>query len=697
MPAIEDSIRPDGRSISNVFPEKSDKNPVRRLTLLLGAVLSLAFSVEAQDSQPTVTASRSLDSLSLEELMQIKVQTAALHPQALQDAPASVTIITAEDIRKYGYRTLGEALSGVRGFYVSNDRTYTSVGVRGFDLPGDYDSHVLVMVNGHNMTDHIFQFNLFFGNDFPVDMNLIKQIEIIRGPSSALYGSNAVFATINIITKSPDEAGPLALTVDVGSFGEKKVQIEESASLGGVKILFSGSLYNNTGQSSLYFPQFDTPQNNSGVAIDMNGEKGYHLFANAAWRDWTVVASFADHDIIQPISWGNTIFNDRGTNVNDQRDFIDVAYEHQVGGGTLRWRTYYDSYYCNGRYDYALSDGSGIEDNHQSLLGDWVGTQLTYRFRPSPAGDFTVVAEGTIDLRMRMTDADITPVPFQFANSDNRDRTIAFVVQDEKKLSTRWTLDLGLRFDRSGFGQNSVSPRAALLYQRSDWTYKLLYGRGFRDPSVFQLFYSDGLSAANNPSLYPETADTVEIDVERKLGKRMNLQASAYGYQLRDFLEGVILQDGLLQYQNLGTVEAEGLDLEINGRPWGWLDATASYAVQHARGDGGDNILANSPMHLAKLRFAVPLGQKFDLSSSMQYESSRETLANNALPPVYIADFTLTSKHLLGDFDVRLGVRNALNTGYSDPVALFPTVDSMPRPGRSFFLELIPHRTRQGY
>src|ERR1700685_1763166 len=124
--------------------------------------------------------------------MQVQVVGAALHPQTLQDAPASVTVITAEDIRKYGYRTLGEALASVRGFYATNDRTYETIGVRGFNLPEDYDSHVMVMVNGHNMADNIFDYMLFFGNGFPININLIKQIEIIRGPSSALSGSNAI-------------------------------------------------------------------------------------------------------------------------------------------------------------------------------------------------------------------------------------------------------------------------------------------------------------------------------------------------------------------------------------------------------------------------------------------------------------------------------------------------------------------------
>ncbi len=78
----------------------------------------------------------------------------------------------------------------------------------------------------------------------------------------------------------------------------------------------------------------------------------------------------------------------------------------------------------------------------------------------------------------------------------------------------------------------------------------------------------------------------------------------------------------------------------------------------------------------------------------MQYESSRWTLAGNSLKPVYLADFTLTSKHLLRDFDVRLGLRNAFNTSYSDPIALNPIVDTMPQPGRTFFVELIAHRAR---
>jgi len=562
--------------------------------------------------------------------------------------------------------------------------------VRGFSLPGDYDSHILFMVNGHNIADNIFDYMLYVGNEFPIDMDLIKQIEIIRGPGSALYGSNAMFATINIITKPPGEAPTLALTTDLGSFGEKKGQVTATASFGSAKLLFSGSVYNNAGESPLFFPSYNTPQTNYGEAIHMTGEKGYHFFSTLAWRNWTITAAFAGDSRIQPISWGPTIFNDPGTKFDDQRNFIDAAYERKIAGGTLRWRTYYDSFHFEGRGDYALANGA-VEDNRQSEMGDWVGTQLTYRTRPFFAGEITLGLEGDIDIRSFLTDYDMSPVPIEYLNTSHPDRSLALFVQDEKKLSKRWTLDVGVRIDKARLHRDFASPRAALIYQRSEWTYKFLYGRSFRNPSAFQLFYGDGIADAANPVLRPEWTDTVEVDAERKLGKRMNLQVSAYGYELHDFLLGVYLPDGLLQYQNSGLIRAQGLELEINGRPTNWLETTMSYAIQRARDDSG---LENSPRHLAKVRLALPLGRKFDLSSGMQYESSRWTLAGNSLKPVYLADFTLTSKHLLPDMDVRFGIRNAFNLSYSDPIALNPAVDSMPQPGRTFFLELIAHGAR---
>src|SRR5574341_62694 len=102
---------------------------------------------------------KDLRGLTLEELMEIEVQTvvsASRYRQKVSEAPSSVTIITAEDIRKFGYRTLADILRSVRGFYTTYDRSYHYLGVRGFGRLGDYNTRILLLVDGHRMNDAIY-------------------------------------------------------------------------------------------------------------------------------------------------------------------------------------------------------------------------------------------------------------------------------------------------------------------------------------------------------------------------------------------------------------------------------------------------------------------------------------------------------------------------------------------------------------
>lgn len=620
--------------------------------------------------------------------MDIKVEGAALHPQTLQEAPASVTVLTGEELYRYGYRTLGEALSSVRGFYTSNDRTYRTVGVRGFGLPGDYASRILVMVNGHNMADNVFDSMLWFGVDFPIDMALVKRIEIIRGPSSALYGSNGIFATLNIITKTPEEAGASQVAFEVGGFGEKKVQMNTAVPLGSnAKALISGTVFNNAGESPLWFPQIASDQ---GRALRVDSESGYHFFSMLAWRNWSITTVLSRRNKIQPISWGDTVFNDRGTKVMEPISYVEAVYTRERQNRTLRWRTYYNSAHLRGRFDYPLNPG--VEDNRTCSCGDWIGTQLSYRFDVGRFGTVTAGTEAKVDLKVLQSSSDVSPIPREFVNINERDRSLAFFAQHELSLSPFWKLDTGIRLDMSAYRRSFVSPRAALVFQPSAaWSYKLLYGRAFRNPSAFHLFYGDGMSATANPGLRPENADTVEVNVARTIGEHWNVLAAGYSYWLRDFLAGAYTSTGLLQYQNLGGAHATGVEFELSGRPSRWLDTTANYSFQRSTDQLTQAKLPNSANHQAKIRFAGPLGPKLYASSSMQYFRSRLTLARQSLDPVYLADFTISSHRLSRLFDIQAGIRNAFNRHYFDPIALNTRVDSMQQPGRVLFLNLIAH------
>src|SRR5690348_2552756 len=154
------------------------------------------------NSSPSTVPPGLMD-LSLEELTTLKVTLvygASKHEQTEAEAPSSVSIVTADEIKKSGYRTLADILNSVRGVYITYDRSYSYLGLRGFSRPGDYGGRILILVDGHRVNDVLYD-SAFNGTDFILDVDLIERVEIIRGPGSSLYGNNAFLAVVNVITR----------------------------------------------------------------------------------------------------------------------------------------------------------------------------------------------------------------------------------------------------------------------------------------------------------------------------------------------------------------------------------------------------------------------------------------------------------------------------------------------------------------
>lgn len=630
---------------------------------------------------------------SLEDLGNIKVSSASLHEQSLQDAPASVTVITAEEIRKHGYRTLAEALSFVRGFYLSYDGTYNLVGLRGFGVPGDWDRRVILLINGHSTMDNIFDMNCFYGQDFPLDMSLIQRIEVVRGPNSALYGSNGVLAVINIITQNPKSGSGGMVRMETGSLGEKKLQTSVGIPLGNeAAMMLSASAFNDSGAQSIYFPQLAEAESNNAVANRMDGQRGYHLFADATWRNWELMAVLGDRVKIQPISWGLPIFNDRGTRAEDSRGFVDLSYTKSwENDREFRWRVFYDAYRYRGTYRYSLEDA--IEDNRERDYGDWIGSQVSYRRRALGPGSITIGADFKGDLRALQNAYDVQPEPKEFLRVNRRDLASGVFAQQEWSLGRRWKLDLGGRFDWTHYRSSSFSPRGAVIFQPSSKsTYKFLVGRGFRNPSAYEMFFDDGgISARQNTSLRPETASSFEFVAERRLPFGLEALASVYRYRLDDVIVPVYVDEGVQQFQNLNRVNASGVEFEIAGRPSAHINLLGSFAIQRAISQNR-SVLPNSPGQIGKLRVEVPIwGERFVLGAGMQYSGERRTLGRAMLPPLFLPQITLHSRRLLEPFEFTAGIRNLSNTRYSEPVALSDVFDTLPQPGRTFYVSVVWH------
>ena len=611
------------------------------------------------------------------------VEAAALHAQTLQEAPANVTLITAADIRRYGYRTLNDALSAVRGFFSSYDRIYHYMGVRGFSLPGDYNTRFLVMLNGHPLTDQVYNANSYFGQDLGIDMDLVERIEIIRGPSSALYGSNGILATINIVTRSPVDAAPLRLSTEADSLGEKKAIATGSFYLGaGANLLASASIFYN-GSTTLDFP--------GGVRVNgIDGETGYHTFANLVWHNWSFTAYFTGRTKQPPVPWGEgAVMFQRGDYVRDSRNFAEADYTASAGPGKLRLQFYYDQYRYDDRFYYPLDDGS-LLDQRSIARGDSLGTRATWQAEVPHLGELSAGAEFGGDLRNLQQDHTASPQVTWLPAISHPDLAGAAFLQQQWKIVPALTLYAGLRYDRSYLYGGDFSPRLAAVWQQSDkTTFKLVYGQPYRKPSAFENYYTDGgLAFLANGHLRPETGESVEASVERKLISGLTLIVNGYDYLLRNIIEANYLADGVSICENTGTARSRGVEFELDGHAGDRLEAGGSYSFQTAvrNSQTPDNL----PSHLAKFRAATPLARRrLWLGTSFQYMSARETFSNTRVRPVALADFTLTTERLHPSFDVQVGVRNLAGWRYSDPVAL--GLDQMPADGRSIFVKLIYH------
>jgi outer membrane receptor for ferrienterochelin and colicins len=682
------------------FALRSDETIVGRF-ICLAVCLSCAVICRAQESSAEMPDAATKPEAVLFDPLPV-VEGASLHTQSLMEAPASVTVITDEDIRRRGYRTVDEALADVRGFYITSDRAYSYLGVRGFSIPGDENTRLLVLVDGHSITENIYGSSGLLAQDFGVDLDLILRIEIIRGPSSALYGSNGMFATINIVTKSPAESRPLRASVETGSFGERKLEVSTSRYLGGgVNLLISASVFNDDGPS-LYFPEFDSAATNYGRASGADGERGYHAFANLIWRNWSFIGTVGDRLQNVPTAWYGTVFNDSGTWVQDERGFVEAAYQRDLPGDRqIRWRTYYDQYRSENRFDFqgdnpfALAfdpSAAGVYavDARNGANGDWLGSQLTDRFRVPHLGFLTIGGEGTWDLRASQFGREVWPTRQDLLVVNRLDRKAAAFFQQEVELSSRWKLYLGGRLDGSRYHGVSFSPRFAVIYQPSpSVAWKLLYGNAFRNPSQFEEFYADGVSRVGNPSLRPEHLESWEGIYERQLAKRFTVLGNAYYYDLDHWIIAAPVGDGLTQFQNTSSISAAGIEVEATAEITKRVRADASLAVQNLLNPSSGTSV-NSPARVGKFLLDAPLFRdRFSASAALQYLSARRTLAGNSVGSEYLVNLSLASRGLLpAGFEAQFGIRNLLNWHYSDPAEVPQMMDTVPQDGRSFFVRI---------
>jgi iron complex outermembrane receptor protein len=659
--------------------------------------LLLLFLGMSQTAWCEVSAER-YHGLSLEELLNTEVVTAAKHSQKLGDAPSTVTVITADQIQRSGKATLAELLKGVAGMDVlyASERKF-AVTARGLS-GGTYSKRILFLVNGRPINQPSSG-EAYVG--FPIALNDIKQVEIIRGPGSSLYGGNAFAAVVQIILKAPGDYARLTeTTLSYGSYDRINGAVGIGKKVGNFGLAASASYlaFDEDGIWNKWYGLNSMPDDLE--AYDLKGrvdyktlsvEGGYGHFEMPEGEkgQYTSTTSYmryeADHLAFGQAQWSPTLTKTISLNVRAYyNDFQVDKYDlyNQPGqikdaktGALLRayeagdrrwWKTPSDQNSWGGAVQVDWTPNSS-----NRMIGgvDYLGQSIDQK---------TLLAtNGSYD-------------PSQAYYADKSLSAVGAFVQDEQTFfDSRLIVTGGVRYDKYSDFDPSFSPRLSAIYKLDARAQlRATYGKAFRIPSLAEYYYSlyQLGKLGLDWKLVPERIHTFELAAGYTDAKSQ-FMVEITGF--RNEVPNMIMNTSdrieerfpmLYFYYNFDRkVVSQGVELEVEKGLGAHLKARANYTYQRARDEDG-NPMVEAPENKFNIE-ATALWGDFSANASLGYVGSRYDRyyfaryvdltraqiehATAKLPSYQVVDMRL-SWRLHDHVSLELAARNLLDEKYFD-------------------------------
>jgi outer membrane receptor for ferrienterochelin and colicins len=630
------------------------------------------------------------------------VKAASKSLVSLDEAPASTTIITAEEIRAFGYTTLAEALVGIRGFFASDDRVYTRLGIRGFLVPGDTNTRVLILWDGHPMNE-VWSGETYAARELNVDLGEVERIEVVRGPGSALYGTGAFLGVINLVPRQTLGRRTVEATGAVGALGSWRGHVAGAVQSGASRsAIFSASMYGASGART-------TDLGADGLAFGSDDERASNASAKASWGPWSLVAYYNQRQKSIPTTEFGTVLNHSGTGVLDARGFAELRYERDLSdSSSLSVRAYYDASRYRGNWVYADQDQSsssvgGLQANPvlvetETGRADWIGAEARYRFSLLDNNQLTMGAEAQGRLRV---DEQLVGGPPGPPLPAKRRMLLSPYLLDEWRLHPRILLSAGLRVDKYlDVDIIPVSPRLALiLWPYSGGLTKIVAGEAFRAPNVYELYYGDRTQL---PALHlnPETITTIEVEHSHNINQEVRVTLAGYYNRIRQLV--MLVPDAgsfsacgaprepkpCVVFQNAQeALRALGAEAELRWQAGQYALLDLSYAYVALMGNF-PSIEAQTPSHLASARLMLPIYQSsIRLAAQATYQSARRSPELRA--PT--GEALLVGFAISGEYEhlrYFAGVTNLLDVNYALPAGSGTGISTVPQYGRSFLIEV---------
>ena len=581
-----------------------------------------------------------------EELLNTEIITAAKLAHQISGAASAVSVVTAQDIRVYGYRTLDDILSSMRGLHLAHDYQYGYLGGRGYSDPGDYAGRITLLIDGYSAADNFFG-QSFFGQDGFLDVELIDRVEYIPGGGSSDYGGGAFLGVVNIITKKGSDFNGTQVALDHASHNTQKQRVTWGQKYdNGAEVLLSASSYNSSGRDIVIGPAV-------GTLGKVGEESSQRLFVKGSYQGWTLTSAVVQ----RPVG----ILGAPGETATDTSGFTSLKFDTELSS-----KLKLSAHAYAGQYLYGANFGIDYPNDLQFSTGRWRG--LNAKLVSTAFDQHTLVAgfEFRDDYRQSYI------INFADWYVDTSRQTFSLYAYDDIALSSTLQFNLGLRHDRRNNDTSSTSPRAALIYTpQAGSVFKLSSGIAHMQPT------------ADRESVgWPfriEQVYTHELVWEQRLSPATRLTSSVYRYDIDQRM-----QDS----PNDGKLFTKGAEFELEHLWPGGSQLRASYAWQQARNQD-DLVPVNSPKHNAKLNFTTPLiGERLRLGMELQYLGSRLGYDGLEVPSTTVTNLALTSKNWWPDWQFSLSLRNAFDSSYADVQTPGYVTSSFPRDGRNLWLQI---------
>lgn len=718
---------------SNFFKNKPISGKILPLQIIAVLMISVSASV--------VTASDEMDdffSMSPEQLANVSVSIASGTAKPVYQSAAVTSVITAEQIKAMGATELSQVLETVPGLHVSiqavtNDPIYSMRGIA-----NDVNNQVLVLMNGIRYSVP-YKGSGLQGMELPVEA--IQQIEVIRGPGSALYGADAFAGVINIVTKKAKDIDGTVIGVRGGSWDTQSIWglhsdhwlgWDVAATLQYAHNNNDGDRIINSDVQTALDNRFDTSASLAPNEMQTKLER-WDAHLNLQRKYWDVsfwafnetdgglragTAGALDYDGV--VDGGYNYLTDVKFSSEDMIEdwellaeasylYTDVSSElHLFPDGSklpLDSNNNFSSSFATtvGLVDFpdGMTTQIGIENQvlafkmgaiYKGFEDHLVRLTSAFRYEQLQTKESRNYGAGVANI----ASASLTNVSnTEFVFMPNSHRSIWSVsLQDEWQIESDWQLTAGVRFDDySDFG-STFNPRVALLWEVNEqFSTKILYGQAFRAPSFLEQKQQNSVLFNGNADLEPETIETIELAFDYRPMSNLRLASNFYYYEIEDLINTKTSGVTTPTVDNSEGQIGYGTEFE-----WDWQlheqwNLKGNYAWQYSRNKESKRRVANVPEHQVYVAMSWQFLPQWQLQTQLNWLGHRLNAlgsTNQVLKDYQTMDVTLNSQRFFDAIDFSASVRNVFNSNGKEPaVNAYP--DNLPIPSRSFYLETNIH------